>query len=103
MIRPLPHCDGSRTCTPVKCVIFFTFEDKQCQAFVVFTDNAEEILEPRHQSNSDWKFTGEDSSMIVKQIMALLMKKGYYPKDATGERSRSPTYIRFDLEPLVET
>lgn len=99
--QPLPYCDGSRLCLPVKCLVYFTSGANGRQVGVVFTDNAEEKLTPGDYADPNWLI--DLSSHNQLSVIALFKKA----MEALGYKlelkNHTPTYVVFLLEPVNES
>ena len=96
MATKLPYHDGSRECTPVKCLLFVKEEGQEIKVAAVFTDNEEDKLRPNGhiiENNLILTCPKEKRSALVEDFTEALAKLGYQ----ASLRDRRPSCIIFDL------
>jgi len=97
MATKLPYHNGSRKCTPVKCLLFAKEEGQEIKIAAVFTDNEEEKLLPDQnsfESNLFLTCSKKRRAALVEDFTAAMARLGYR---ANLKKSR-PSYIIFDLQ-----
>ena len=96
----LPYHDGSRDCTPVKCILFFSENHEVCELTVMFTDNEDERLILKSELRPDWVLQQpkKDQSSMVDRFKKAMEKLGYQ----VSPRNKGSTFLSFNLEPIIQ-